>query len=273
MTAEAPKPETAPATYSKLGQPLPQSADPIDRVVRLAPTWTVFVLIACGLLVLGTVVWAFRGQVTTAVPAPALYVEGGTADIVSKNAVSVSQVLIELGQQVQKGQRMLSLTDGSSLVAPQAGVVSSILVSNGSAMWPGKIAARITDPSVSDTVVSAVRPELTGTLVPDMPVQIEMSSAPAARFGYLLGTIDEISADPYTTAQMADSLEMDPQVVASSLGSQPALLVVIRLQSANTPSGYAWSIGKGPSFIIAPGVPGTARMILSQKRPIEVVFG
>lgn len=268
-------PDTAEPTAGHdtgLGAPQPQSADPIDRVVRLAPTWTVCVLIACGLLVLGTVVWAFLGQVTTTVSAPALYDEGGVADVSSTSAASVDQVLVVLGQTVSKGDKLVSLQDGSALVSPQDGAVTSVLVSDGSVMWAGKVAVRITDLAQPDTVIAAVSPRLTGTVVPGQPVRMEVSSAPSTQFGYLLGSVDEISADPYTIAQLADKLDLEEAVASSLLGTEPALLMVVRLQPASTVSGYAWSVGQGPPFIISQGVPLTARVVLSEQHPIRVVF-
>jgi hypothetical protein len=255
-----------------LGRPLAQSADPIDRVVRLAPTWTVCVLIACGLLVAGTVVWAFVGQVTTSVSARALYSEGGVADVASTKSVSVNQVLVGLGDQVSKGDKLITLQDGSALTSPQDGQVTSVLVSDGSAMWPGKVAVRVTDPNQPDTVIAAFSPQLTGTVVPGLPARMEVSSAPPARFGYLLGTVDEVSADPYTVAQIAETLDMDKEVVTTLLGSEPALLTIIKLEPAATPSGQRWSVGQGPDFMISQGVPLTARVVLSEEPPIQVVF-
>ena len=261
-----------PGQDSSLESPLPQSADPIDRVVRLAPTWTVCVLIACGLLVIGTVVWAFFGQVTTSVSAPAIYDEGGVADVSTTSATSVDQVLVELGQPVKKGDRLVTLQDGAVLTSPQDGAVTSVLVSNGSVMWAGKVAVRVTDLAEPDTVIAAVSPRLTGTVVPGQTVRMEVSSAPSTQFGYLLGTVDEISADPYTIAQIADKLELEEEVAVSLLGTQPALLMVVRLQPAATTSGYAWSVGQGPPFIISQGVPLTAKVVLSEQHPIRVVF-
>lgn len=256
-----------------LGRPVAQASDPIDRVVRLAPRWTVFVLAACGLLVLGIIVWSVRGTVTSSVSTPGLYNERGAATVSVDAAVTVEKVLVKLGDPVTSGQPLVSLVGGTSLVSPQDGSVTSILVSDGSTMVAGQHAVRVTDLSAPDFVVTLVPTGLTGTVVVGLPVRMQVSSAPSSTYGYLLGTVDEISSDPFTVAQVATRLGLEEQVVASQLGTEPGLLAMIRLQyDPSTVSNYTWSVGQGPPFVITQGVPVTAQIILSEKAPLDVVF-
>lgn len=256
-----------------LGHPVPQTADPIDRVVRLAPRWTVFVLIACGLLVLGVGIWAAVGTVTSAVTAPGLYTQRGSANVVATEAATVDRVLVRLGQEVVEGQELVALRDGAGLAAPQAGTITSVLVSDGSAMWPGKTAVVVTDLTAPDEVVALVPADLTGAVAVGLPVRLDVSLAPASRYGYLLGTVDEISYTPYTTQQIAEKIGLDPQIVALELGAEPALLATIRLTyDPTTRSSYRWSVGDGPPFGITQGVPVEARIILDEQHPLELVF-
>jgi multidrug efflux pump subunit AcrA (membrane-fusion protein) len=259
--------------HRTLGLPVAQSADPIDRVVRLAPKWTVFVLIACGLLVLGTIIWAVRGTVTSSVSTVGLYNERGAVTVTSPDAVTVDKVLVGLGQQVTAGQELVSIQGGDPLVSPQNGTVSSILVSDGSVMSADQPAVRVTDPAEPDFVVTMVPSSMTGTVVVGLPVRMAVSSAPSSTYGYLLGTVDEISSDPFTIAQVATTLGLEEQVVAAQLGTEPGLLAVIRLEpDPTTVSKYVWSVGQGPPFAITQGVPVTAEIILSETSPIDVVF-
>lgn len=256
-----------------LGRPVPQSADPIDRVVRLAPKWTLFVLLACGLLVLGTIIWAVGGTVTTSVSTRGLYNERGTMDVLATRQATVDQVLVSLGQQVTQGQQVVTLEDGSVMVSPQDGTITSVLVSGGSVLSPNEATMEVTDLATVDQVVTVVPASMTGSVVVGMPARIAVSSAPPSRYGYLLGTIDAISRSPDTVAQIATKLELEEGVVASLLGAEPALLATIRLNfDPNVPSGYRWSVGDGPPFVITQGVPVIAQIILSEQHPIEVVF-
>ncbi len=264
--------ETAPGDTG-LGQPVPQTADPIDRVVSLAPRWTVFVLAACGLLVAGILVWAFGGTVTSSVTTDGLYNENGDVSVTSPTEATVDQVLVTLGQEVNEGDAVVTLTNGDSLTSPQDGTVTSILVSAGSVMYANKTAVRVTDLTVPDTVIIMVPASMTGSILPGLPVRIEVSSAPSSQYGYLLGSLSEISSGPYTVEQVAQILDLEPAVVASQLGMEPALLAVVDLEyDPSTPSNYAWTIGEGPPFVITQGVPVTAQIILSEQAPIAVVF-
>ncbi len=259
---------------SELGRPIVQSADPIDRVVRLAPKWTVFVLLACGLLVVGTIIWAVVGTVTSSVTTRALYTERGSTNVVATKAERVDRVLVALGQEVHEGQQLVTLQSGAAQVSPQDGTITAILVSEGSAMWPGKTTVVVSDLAEPDEVVMLVPADMTGTVVVGLPVRMEVSTAPASKYGYLLGTVDEISYAPYTLQQTADKLGLEQQVVAVELGSEPALLATVRLSyDATTPSKHRWSVGNGPPFVITQGVPVTAQIILDEEHPLEVVFG
>ena len=256
-----------------LGRPVPQSADPIDRVVRLAPRWTVFVLLACGLLVLGTIIWAAKGTVTSTVSTRGLYNERGTLNVLTAKAVTVDRVLVKLGQRVTKGEQVVTLKGGGTMVSPQNGTVTSILVSDGSMMPAGKASVQVTDLAHPDGVVAVVPASLTGTVSVGMPVRMEVSSAPSSKYGYLLGRIDTIGRSPDTVEQIATRLGMEVPVVASLLGTEPALLATIRLESdASTSSDYRWSVGAGPDFVVTQGVPVRANIVMSEAHPLDMVF-
>ena len=256
-----------------LGKPIPPTADPIDRVVRLAPKWTIFVLAACGLLVAGLATWSVVGTVTSTVATAGLFSQAGIVNVEAEQNETVDHVLVDVNDQVKKGQPVVSLVGGKQLTAPIDGWVTSILVSDGTSVIPGKIVVRVTDLAAIDSVVVLVPASLTGTVVPGQAVRIGVSSAPSSQFGYLLGTVDEISADPYTTSQIASRLDMDEQVVVALLGTEPGLLARIRLYpDDNNATGYKWSVGEGPPFVINQGVPVTANIILSEQHPIQVVF-
>lgn len=258
---------------TELGNPVAQSADPIDRVVRLAPRWAVFALGACGLLVASIIIWAVTGTVTSSVSAPGLYNEAGALNVNTPERVTVDQVLVTLGQSVTKGQKLVSLEGGGSLTSPQNGVVTLILASGGSTMSAGRTALQVTDLAQLDTVVALVPARLTGTVVVGLPVRMSVSSAPSGRYGYLLGTISSIGSEPFTSAETAEKLGLQEQVVDSLLGSAPGLLAIIRLgHDPTTVSQYHWSIGQGPPFVITKGVPISVEIDLSEQHPIQVVF-
>lgn len=257
----------------RLGHPVTQTADPIDRVVRLAPKWTVFVLLSCGLLVAGIIVWAVGGTVTSSVSTRGLFNEGGAAAVSTSTPATVDRVLVSIGQEVFKGQQLVSLTGAGPLLSPRDGVVTTILVSDGSVLLSGQTALRVTDLAEPDCVMTLVPASLTGTVIVGLPVRMEVSSAPSSTYGYLIGSIGEISSEPLTVAQFATKLGLEEQVVAAQLGDEPGLLAVINLEHDPIAASHnRWSIGQGPPFVITQSVPVTAQIILSEQSPIDLVF-
>lgn len=265
---------TGPAgTDPGLGGPLAQTADPIDRVVRLAPRWTLFVLAACALLVAGALVWAFTGTITTTVTAGGILKDNGYLGVSAQQPGEVQEVLVRSGQQVAAGAPLVALAAGTTIAAPQAATVAAIYVAAGSTVKAGSIVVGLTDPDIPDVVLTMLPASQVGTVVAGLPAQMDVDSAPAATYGYLKGTVLEVSNLPMTTTEVAQTLGMERELVEQSMGTAPGLLTVIGVtpDTAN-PSHYAWTVGTGPNFLISQGSPMTVEVILSESKPIRVVF-
>lgn len=255
------------------GGPLTRSADPIDRVVRLAPPWTVFALAACALLVVGIVVWALTGTVSSTVTTPGFLDDVGATTVRVTTAGVVEQVPVKRGDMVKQGEVVAALRDGTTVTAPLDGQVVSVSVSHGSAVVPGQAVAIVADLTVDPFVVTKVAPSYISTVHVGLPVRMEVEGAPASRYGYLLGTITEITNVPFNNAQIATRLDVDQQVVASGLGDAPGLLAVIRLQpDPHTPTGYAWTVGDGPTIVAQEGVGITVHTVIRETTPLGMVF-
>ncbi len=255
------------------GPPEAWTADPIDRLVRLAPTWTVFALVASGILVVGMVVWAFTGTVTSALTSPGVLDDVGATTVRASAPGKVDQVPVRLGDVVKQGQVVATFQDGTSLTAPSQGQVVSVDVSPGSAVVSGQSVVIVSDLTVDPVVVTKIAPSYIGTVRVGMPVRLEVEGAPASRYGYVLGTVSDITDDPFTNAQIATRLRLDPDVVATELGEASGLLAVIRLQpDRSTPTGYAWTVGEGPKLIAQQGVSITVHTVLKESTPLGMVF-
>lgn len=256
-----------------LGHAVAQTADPIDRVVRLAPRWTVFVLAACALLVLGASVWAFQGRITSTLSTPGILKDNGYRAVSSPTPGTVTDVKVQVNDTVATGDTLVTFADGTSLTSPQAGLVSAVYVAAGSQLPAGNAAIGLTDPNQADVVLTILPASSVGTVEADLPVEMEVASAPSSTYGYLKGRVVEVGNQPVTTDQVAELLDLQPEVVSLALGSQPGLLTVIAIEpDSNTPSRYAWTVGNGPNFTLVQGTPVTANVILKSQHPIEVLF-
>lgn len=262
-----------PAVDTGLGKPVAQGADPIDRVVKLAPKWTLFVLGACILLVIGSVIWAFKGSVTTYRNSPGIFKDNGFTAVKANSPGAVESVPVTIGQQVAEGQTLLVFDDGTVLPSPKSAWVSSIFVAPGSKLGVGSTAMSLTDYNTPDVVVTLLPASMNGSVVAGLRAEIEVQSAPSNTYGYLKGQIIEVSSTPLTTDEVANILSLQPEVVAMALGSNPGLLAIVGLDSdPNNPTRYAWTVGEGPPFAIANGTPVHTYVILSKQPPVDVIF-
>lgn len=262
-----------PSDQHSLGNRLAPAADPIDRVVRLAPTWTVFALAACGLLVVGIVVWALTGTVSSTVTTPGFLDDVGATTVRVTTTGVVDQVPVQRGDMVTKGQVVAGLRDGTTVTAPLAGQVVAISVSQGSSVVPGQAVVIVADLSVDPFVVTKVAPRYISTVHVGLPVRMEVEGASATRYGYLVGTITEMTNVPFTNPQIATRLDLEEQVVVSALGDAPGLLAVIRLhKDPRTPTGYEWTVGEGPTIVAQEGVGITVHTVIKETTPLGMVF-
>ncbi|MDQ6895450.1 MAG: HlyD family efflux transporter periplasmic adaptor subunit [Actinomycetota bacterium] len=262
-----------PGGTSDLGRPLTASADQVDRVVRLAPTWTLFALVASGVLVVGIVVWALTGTVSSTVTSPGILHDIGATTVRATASGQVDRVPVTVGDMVKTGQVVTVLRDGTTLTAPLEGQVVSVTVSPGSTVVPGQSVVIVADLTIDPLVVTKVAPSYISTIRVGLPVRMEVEGAPASRYGYLVGAISDITNNPYSNAQIAARLGIDQQVVASELGDAPGLLAVVRLQpDRSTPTGFAWTVGQGPSLIAQQGVMITVHTVLKESSPLGMVF-
>ncbi len=262
-----------PGVEQGLGQPVTTSTDPIDRVVRLAPTWTLFALAASGVLVIGMVVWALTGTVSSRVTTPGILDDAGGSTVQAASTGQVAQVPVSVGDVVKQGQVVATLRDGTTLTAPQDGEIVAVSVSPGSRVVAGESMVTVSDLTVDPFVVTKVAPSYLSTIRVGLPVRMEVEGASASRYGYLLGTVSDITSTPFTNAQIATRLGVDEQLVASELGDAPGLLAVVRLQrDPSTPTGYAWTVGQGPTIVAQQGVPITVHTVLQETTPLGMIF-
>lgn len=271
-TADDPTADDA-STDTGLGHPVAQTADPIDRVVRLAPKWTVFVLIACALLVVAALVWAFNGQITQSVNAKGVLKDNGYEAITVPQDGMVTSVLVQPGDEVTEGQPLLEVTPGGTITSPRDATVSTIYVAPDSKIRAGDPALAITDLTVPDVVFTLLPAQLVSSVVADLPVEMDVSGAPASTYGYLKGRVLEVSSTPLTTEQVAQTLNLQPEVVEGALGSEPGLLAVIGLDpNPDNPSAYDWTVGEGPPFHLVQGTSMTVKVIENREKPISMLF-
>lgn len=109
-------------------------------------------------------------------------------------------------------------------------------------------------------------------IAPGMAVQLAPLSVRKEEHGLLRGEVAAVRRAPATREQMLAALQSDA-LVDSLINAGALIEVRVRLvPSAATPSGYAWTSALGPPAPLAQGVLFQAQIVVSEQRPIGLLF-
>jgi len=160
--------------------------------------------------------------------------------IISGEQGSVSDVYVEKGQFVEKGQRIAKIIRGGEKVKDLICILF-YSVDEGKKIHPG------------------------------MDVRISPSTVSKEEYGYLLGKVVAVSDLPATERQVADLTGSDQ--FAKKITENLVLQVVIDLIPSDTgKSGYAWSSKMGPDLGIDNGTLCDGFVITEEIKPINLIF-
>jgi biotin carboxyl carrier protein len=110
-----------------------------------------------------------------------------------------------------------------------------------------------------------------GRITTGMAVQINPDNARPEEYGNMKGVVSRIAQYPSSVDDLKRKFGID-QLVAMLVAAGPPVQVSVELQEdKSTPSGYAWTTGKGPSFEIRSGTLCQGAVIIGEQRPIQLV--
>jgi HlyD family secretion protein len=117
-----------------------------------------------------------------------------------------------------------------------------------------------------------IPPEQGKKIAPGMEVRIEPATVRKEEYGTLTGRVLEVSEFPVSRAGMLAVLQ-NPQLAArfSAQGAPYAARVAL-LADAGTPSGYAWSAGRGPPVRLTSGTTAAAEVTVRAQAPVTLVL-
>ncbi|HEX3946188.1 MAG TPA: HlyD family efflux transporter periplasmic adaptor subunit, partial [Acidimicrobiales bacterium] len=156
--------------------------------------------------------------------------------------------------------------------APVTGEVVEVAVSQQEYVSPGTQMAVIR-PHDDTLVVHAYIP--TG-LAHDIPIGSEAEVSPStvapSAYGFLKGRVQSVAPFPATQQRLQEVLQ-NQSLVKQVSSSGPVTEVLVDLETARTPSGYAWSIGQGPSYAaLTGGLPAEVTIVVGTRHPISYVI-
>lgn len=104
-----------------------------------------------------------------------------------------------------------------------------------------------------------------------MMVRVAPSTVKIEEFGYITGTVKQVSEYPSTRYGMIRVLGNEDLVNTFSKDESP-IAIFVKLEPANTPSGFRWTSADGPDLEINAGTLCQANIIIDHQRPISLLF-
>ncbi|MER6050204.1 HlyD family efflux transporter periplasmic adaptor subunit [Streptomyces sp. NPDC001793] len=253
-----------------------QSPEELDLPVRFARPQGWLVLAVSVLVMIAASFWAITGTVSATLTAPGILTHGhGSYVLQSPVAGQVTTVLAEEGKQVATGAplvRIRTAQGGTTVVrALAAGRLTGVVATIGSVVTTGADLASVErtggprDPLTATLYVPA---ESAATLPAGAAVDLTVASAPSQRFGVLRGHVATVGRAAQSRQRISSFLGSAQLGEQFSRAGQP-IAVLVRLDTAPTASGYAWSTSGGPPFALDSMTQATAAVHLAAQHPID----
>ncbi len=188
----------------------------------------------------------------------------------------ISKIMVQTGDVLEMGAEIARITpsDGGEtaiLTAPFQARILEVQAGVGAFVQPGSLLIILEKLDEPLEAIIYISPADGKSIEAGMPVQLQLSTAQPAEYGYLLGTVETVGQYPATAQEMmlvlgsADLLDL-LAIQGGSIEVHVALTA-----DATNPSGYAWTSGTGLAAEIQSGTLVTARIILQNIRPIDLV--
>lgn len=106
-----------------------------------------------------------------------------------------------------------------------------------------------------------------------MTANIVPSTVAAEEVGSLIGDVFYVSDYPLDQRGMAYLIDNDALMAYFGIQNDPPLAVLVRLRRDHTtPSGYAWTSGRGPDIKVTAGMVCQGSVVVSQQAPITLAL-
>ena len=250
----------------------------VDQVATFARPRMWVALIGIIVLLLAFMAWGFIARAPVSVAVGGLITtSGGVSAIGSSLTGTVSAVYVDIGDRVDVGTSVVSIKDdlgaSAEVRAKIPGTVLEVATRVGSFVTAGQELMILQTNDEPLTAIALVPVTDSGRITSGQQVLISPSSASPSEYGYIQGTVDSVSSIPISSARLE-------QLTAGIAGlanpedlTGPVLEVSIVLASADTISGYAWTIGAGPPFALLAGTPFTGEIIVGEQAPLVRLLG
>ncbi|MCB1074535.1 MAG: HlyD family efflux transporter periplasmic adaptor subunit [Simkania sp.] len=251
----------------------PSQLNKLLVVIRLRG-WVVLATLVA--IILGILVWSFLGEIPIITTGKGiLLAPDAQYTLNSPTDGSILQVYIKTGSSVQKGEVLMELSDGKTVLAPDNGTIFQMATGKDQQVKQGDILMwfeRKVYPK--DFVVYAFIPvEAAERVKQGMKATVELGAVDTQKYGQLVGQVTEVVS--YAVSKDSDRLKVIPsEKLREDLtkGATAMLVIVQPFLAPDNKSGLAWTYGKGPTERLSPGSLGTVRITIENKKPISYLI-
>lgn len=253
-----------------------QVGDRMDMPVRIVRirSWVALAIGALCAIAIGA--WLLVGTVSTTASGPAVFTRGlFSVPVQSSTSITIIQTKVRDGDRVMMGQELFSAVtaDGRELVltAPIDGTAASVRGTEPGDIFEARDVLMVIERDAPVAVQALIPVSQADAIRPGMSASIVPKSAPAGAYGVIPGVVvwrTELPVDPTFMKRIATA-------TGNVLGStnEPAVLITIEPQVADTPSGFAWTAGTGPERTLQGGSAATVTVTIASTTPIKVILG
>lgn len=254
--------------------------DPIDEISARSPVTSrslVIALLGVALLIIGALAWSVFGRAPDTVTGQGVILPAqGYAEIGTRVEGTIEEVLVSPGDRVTIGEPVASVLAANDEAVLVRSTATGQVVEVGAR--PGRLTAVgeplvIVEPAYGGRIVKGLLPAGTAeTVKPGMQALVSPASAPRAQYGFIIGEVTAVAPAPATRNRLLVLLGDNDSVVDYLLSNGPVQEVTIALATADTASGYQWSIGSGPQEQVTASTLALVSVITSDSSVISWVF-
>ncbi|MEM8960961.1 MAG: NHLP bacteriocin system secretion protein [Acidobacteriota bacterium] len=165
------------------------------------------------------------------------------------------------------------LESASTITSNFAGEITELLFTVGDVIGQGTPLVNLDQETAGGlTAVVYIAPGDGKKVLPGMAIQIVPSTVKREEYGFVRGTVRDVSEFPSAPASMLAFLQ-DEALVSELSSDGPPIAVWVDLETdTSTPTGFAWSSGVGPPGTITTGTLAAGEVIVREAAPIELVI-
>ncbi len=165
--------------------------------------------------------------------------------------------------------------ESKKIISPFAGEVVEINAQDGDQIKSAQLFLRIEQFSKQPKPLDAilfVSPLEGKKIKSGMTVHVVPSYVSSEQYGYVLGKVMYVSKYPVTSWQLMKILRNESLIKLFSDNLAPIEVKVDLIASKKTLSGYQWTSSKGPPIRLESGTLCNAKIVVSEQRPISLIF-